>query len=241
MLTLVFIEMYKLWKSKIMHLLLVIPVFVVFIGLTNNFEFATINRWFTKITSLNLSYGLLLLPLLTGVFASFVCRYEHMAGGWKQLFTLPITRTNIYLAKLIVLIGLLFLSQICYLVAVFIVGKILGYTEPFPLEIIWKAVFGGWLATLPLVTLQLGLSMFFKSFAMPFALNVMCTLPAILIVNSERFGPYYPWNQPFLMMNIGGQMDSAFFVPWQQLLFVVGGSFLLFFSAGWLYINKKEK
>ncbi|MTD38705.1 ABC transporter permease subunit [Erwinia sp. CPCC 100877] len=240
MLSLIHVEIYKLWKSKIIGLLLLVPASIIFIGVTSNLDITAVNKWFTKLITINLSYGLLLLPLLTGVFAAFICRYEHAAGGWKQLFTLPVTRTNIYFAKLIVLACLLLISQLLYLVGIFIVGKLLRYTEPFPIEIIWKAMFGGWLASLPLITLQLGLSMFFKSFVMPFALNVMCTLPAILIVNSERFGPYYPWNQPFLMMNIGGDQNTTFFIPWQQLILVVGGSFLLFFLASCVYINKKE-
>lgn len=41
---------------------------------------------------MNLTYALLFLPLITGVLASAICRYEHQAGGWKQLVSLPVTR-----------------------------------------------------------------------------------------------------------------------------------------------------
>jgi lantibiotic transport system permease protein len=90
-----------------------------------------------------------------------------------------------------------------------------------------------------LVALQLWMSMIWKNFAVPFAINVIFTLPTILAVNSERFGPYYPWAQPFSMMYIDGGSESVFFVPWNQVLTVVGGSFILFFFAGFWYFQRK--
>lgn len=114
-----------------------------------------------------------------------------------------------------------------------------GSIDPFPMDIVWKTIVGGWLATFPLIALQLWVSIAFKSFAAPFAINVIFTLPTILVINSERFGPYYPWGQPFLMMNIGGSTGDVFFVPWNQILMVIGGSFLLFFIGGYLYFQRK--
>lgn len=134
---------------------------------------------------------------------------------------------------------LVMVMQLLYLCSVFAVGIMKGYTDPFPVEIVWKNIFGGWVATLPLVALQLWMSILFKSFAAPFAVNVIFTLPAILAINSERFGPYYPWAQPFSMMYVLGNTEDVFFVPWDQLLTVVGGSFVLFFVGGYFYFQRK--
>lgn len=112
--------------------------------------------------------------------------------------------------------------------------------DPFPKEIIWKTLFGGWLAIFPLVALQYWLSILCKSFAVPFAVNVFFTLPSILAANSERFGPYYPWAQPFLMMVVGTEQGDPFHVPWDQLGWVVGGSVLLFLLLGYWYFQQKE-
>ncbi len=198
-----------------------------------------INEWYLPLLAMNMTYALLFLPLVTGILAGLICRYEHQAGGWKQLLALPVTRGRVFMAKYIILMAMVLLIQLIYLVAVFTVGWIKGFDDPFPLEIIWKTIVGGWLATFPLVALQLGLSVMWKSFAAPFAVNVMFTLPAILAINSERFGPYYPWAQPFSMMYIGGEVGDVFFVPWEQLMTVVGGSFVLFYSAGYLYFLRK--
>ncbi|HLR52542.1 MAG TPA: hypothetical protein VK072_06685 [Candidatus Avamphibacillus sp.] len=83
------------------------------------------------------------------------------------------------------------------------------------------------------------MSLIWKNFAAPFAVNVIFTLPAILAVNSERFGPFYPWAQPFSMMYVDDGAEGVFFVPWDQLLTVVGGSFILFFFGGLIYFRRK--
>ena len=105
------------------------------------------------------------------------------------------------------------------------------------MDIVLKSIIGGWIATFPLAALQLWLSMVWKSFAMPFAVNVIFTLPTILVINSDKAAPYYPW--ALSMMYIGGGEGDIFFVPWEQLITVVGGSFLLFFIAGYVYFQRK--
>jgi lantibiotic transport system permease protein len=234
-------EWYKLRKSKIMSIIFAGPLIGLFIGLTSKLFNAEIeiNEWYKTLFSMNLTYALLFLPLITGVLASFICRYEHQAGGWKQLLALPVTRGRVFIAKYALLMMIVLVIQLLYLGSVFVVGMMKGYTDPFPMEIIWKSIFGGWVATLPLVALQLWMSIMWKSFAAPFTVNVVFTLPTILVVNSERFGPYYPWAQPFSMMYIGGDTDDVFFIPWDQVLTVVGGSFVLFFLGGLLYFQRK--
>lgn len=233
-------EWYKLWKSKMMPIIFAGPIIGLFIGLTSNLNLdIEINEWYITLFSMNLTYALLFLPLITGVLASLICRFEHQAGGWKQLLALPVTRGKVFVAKYSLVMILVMAMQLLYLCSVFAVGIMKGYTDTFPMEIVWKSIFGGWVATLPLVALQLWMSIMFKSFAAPFAVNVIFTLPAILAINSERFGPYYPWAQPFEMMYVLGNTEDVFFVPWDQLLTVVGGSFILFFLGGYLYFRRK--
>lgn len=215
------------------------PVMGLYIGIVSNIEgdFG-LNNWYISLMLMNFIYAILFLPLVSGILASIVCRYEHQAGGWKQLLALPVTRGKVFVAKYALIMLLILVMQLLYLCSIYVVGMVKGYTDPFPLDIFWRSIFGGWVATLPLVALQLWMSVAFKSFAAPFAVNVIFTLPSILVVNSERFAPYYPWVQPFEMMYIGSPED-IFFVPWDQLLLVVGGSFVLFFIGGYLYFQRK--
>ncbi|MDG5472314.1 ABC transporter permease [Jeotgalibacillus sp. ET6] len=241
MLALMQTEWFKLRKSKISFIILAGPFIAFLGGLTVDFTEADAPgvEWYLILLATNLAYALLFLPLISGVLASTICRYEHQEGGWKQLLALPVTRGKVFLSKYLLLMAIVLVIQLLYLAALYSVGLIKGVTEPFPLTIIWKSVLGGWVATLPLVALQLWLSILFKSYAAPLTVNVVFTLPAVLAINSERFGPYYPWAQPFSMMYISGDPNDLFFVPWEQLLTVVGGSFVIFYLMGWVYFQRK--
>ncbi|MEN2767434.1 ABC transporter permease [Ornithinibacillus xuwenensis] len=242
MLALLQSEWFKLRKSKVVFIVLVGPLVGFLIGLTSDIDMfpKEANQWTSTLMVMNLTYALLFLPLITGVLASVICWYEHQAGGWKQLLGLPVTRGRVFVSKYVLLILLIVVIQFLYLGSIVAIGFMFNYTDPFPMEIVWKSILGGWIASLPLAALQLWMSMMFRSFAAPLAVNVIFTLPAILAINSERFGPYYPWAQPFSMMYIGGDTSDVFFIPWEQLLTVVGGGFLLFFIGGYLYFQRKS-
>ncbi|MFD2762403.1 ABC transporter permease [Lentibacillus juripiscarius] len=235
-------EWFKFRKSGMLPVLFVGPAIGLMIGLMTNITGmeADVNAWYLLLQFMILPYALLFLPLMTGVLAGLICRYEHQAGGWKQFLSLPVTRGSVFFTKYLLLIASVFIIQMLFLGAVYMAGVMKGIADPFPMMIIWKSVLGGWVATFPLVALQLWMSTVWKSFAAPFAVNVIFTLPSILAVNSEQFGPYYPWGQPFLMMYAGRASDSVFYVPWDQVLTVVGGSLLVFFAAGLVYFQRKE-
>ncbi|WP_026583825.1 ABC transporter permease [Bacillus sp. J33] len=234
-------EWFKLRKSRIMSILLAGPLvgLAAGIGADTSETAGMVNEWYTILIYMNFPYAVLFLPLITGVLASLVCRYEHQAGGWKQLLALPVTRGKVFAAKYVLILLLVMLIQLFYLAAVYGAGMYKGAADPFPLEIIWKSILGGWVATFPLVALQLWMSVWFKSFAAPFAVNVIFTLPSILAMNSERVGPYYPWAQPFAMMYPETATEDIFFIPWEQLLTVIGGFFVLFYLGGYLYFQRK--
>lgn len=233
-------ESFKLRKSRIGSIILLAPAMGMVMGLIDpGMEGGPINPWYLVLAYSDLVYGLLFLPLMTGVFACLICRYEHQAGGWKQLLALPVTRNQVFLAKYLVLVALVLAIQLLFFGGLYAGGLAQGIEDPFPLTAVWKCVLGGWVATLPLIALQLWMSVMWKSFAAPFTVNVVFTLPTILAVNSDKFGPYYPWAQPFLMMYMAENAEDVFFVPWEQVLTVVGGSLVVFFLAGLLYFQRK--
>lgn len=115
-----------------------------------------------------------------------------------------------------------------------------GMTEPVPWGVVLISIFGGWLACMPLAALQMAVSAAWSSFAAPLALNVIFTLPNILVVNSAEYGPYYPWAQPLLAMipraadNFGALNGSL-----ATLFIVIMGSLTLFLAGGLLYFQRK--
>ncbi|KQY79601.1 hypothetical protein ASD24_19910 [Paenibacillus sp. Root52] len=230
-------ERLKMGKSPIWLLILLSPLIALLIGLLATPS----GQWEVLMSTMVLLHGLLLLPILTGVFTSFVCRFEHSGGGWKQMLVLPLTRTGVYAAKLTIVLLLLAGTQVLLFAAIMLAGLVHGITEPLPWGLIAGKLSLGLFACVPLAALQLLVSLIWSSFAAPLALNFALTVPNILIVNSVTFGPYYPWAQPVILMApMEGGGFGAYNVPLATMLTVVGGSAVLFILAGILYFKKKE-
>jgi len=234
-------EWLKLRKSNIWLLIFVSPALASLVGFVSQSEAGKGEEWLLLFSYMGVTHALLFLPLLTGVFAAFICRYEHGGGGWKQVLALPISRTQLFVAKLTLVVALLAVSQLLFGAGLLAIGSFKGFESPVPWEILLRGLLGGLVATLPLAALQLSVSIAWASFAAPLALNVIFTLPNMLVANSATYGPYYPWAQPMLAM-LPSSEDSfgAFNVSFETLLFVICGSFALFFVSGLAYFRRKE-
>lgn len=176
-------------------------------------------------------YSLFFYPLMVGVFAAFVCRYEHLGNGWNRLFSFPISRFQIYITKLVVVALLSLLTQVCFL------GILQGLTEPIHWGLFIAKMMGGWIASLPLMALTLGCSLFWKNFAATFAFNVIFTIPSIIVTGSSVIGVWYPWSQPFLAI----MPEHKWSVGVDPLFLTIGvittfGIFMA--STSWLFVKR---
>ncbi|MBM6995829.1 ABC transporter permease [Paenibacillus sp. DXFW5] len=234
-------ERLKMARSRVWLVLLASPALSALIGVLIDLpDGLDASAWPLLISGMSMLHGLLFLPIMSGLFPSFLCRYEHTGGGWKQLLVLPVSRSAVYMAKFTVVFGLLAVSQLLFLAALLIVAQVQGISGPLPWGMIATSLLGGLIACLPLVALQMGVSLVWTSFAAPLAVNVSLTIPNLLIINSAKIGPYYPWAQPLLAMMPRGQADyGAFNLPYESLFITVLGSFLLFLAAGLLYFRRK--
>jgi len=235
MLRLLSAEWLKLRRSVIWVLLPVSPLLAFAIAWLAPLDSDGQSQWAYALSIASTAHGLLFLPLLTGIIAALLCRFEHAGGGWKLLLSLPLRRSQLYLAKLAAILGLLLLLQALFAAAIVAGGLLRGIEEPAPWGLLARSMLGGWAACLPLAAMQLWAASVWTGFAAPLALNVIFTLPNLLVINSERFAPLYPWTQPMLAMLPSSGADgagTALAVDPATLFGVVGGSFALFLLAG---------
>ncbi|WMT41151.1 ABC transporter permease [Paenibacillus sp. D2_2] len=233
-------ELLKMSKSRLWLILIVSPILACLIGLFANLPKGQL-AWPMLIAAMVMLHGLLILPIITGVISSSICRYEHNGGGWKQLLTMPVSRTSVYFAKLSIVAGLLAFCQLLMLGAFLIAGAFHGILGDIPWATLATSLIGGWVACLPLATLQLGVSLGWASFAAPLALNVSLTIPNMLIVNSATYAPFYPWAQPLLAMMPTGQREfGAFNLPLESLMITVVGSLIVFMLVGLISFQRRE-
>nr|WP_256442919.1 ABC transporter permease [Amphibacillus sp. MSJ-3] len=237
-------EWMKLNGSKVWLLIFASPILSAIIGFLPIFPLTEADEWLILSTQMIIAHSALFLPLLTGLFAALLCSFEHGHGGWKQLLALPVKKLQLYGVKFIIIMILLAFTQCLFILSVLVVGTLKGFYSPFPLESLLYSAFMGWLACLPLAALQYWLATMFTSFAGPSVVNVLLTFPAMIIANSQVFGPLYPWAHPVLAMtqafsaSLGGE---AGFLESSSLFYVtLICSFIIFTVIGMVYFQRKQ-
>ncbi len=238
-------ERLKLGKTFIWLLVPLSPLLALVIGMMAsvdiNSQSGTAGPYDRMISIISVIHAMLFLPMLTGIFSAYVCRYEHAGSGWKQVLSLPVSRTGLYAAKLAMVGGLLAATQLLFLGAVLAAAAYHGIGGSIPWGTLLASTLGGLVACLPLAALQMLVSVGWSSFAAPLAINVMLTLPNMLVVNSEHIAPFYPWAQPLLAMLVFDNTDaSSLSLPLENVLITLVGGSVLFLAAGLVYFNRKE-
>lgn len=149
-------------------------------------------------TGFNVLYMFLSFTMLLTIslLCSTMSEPEHQAQGLKLLFSLPVNRTAFYFAKAI-WIGALMLGC-CALIIGGTAGIWLAYTDltlPFPFLV--KQVLGCFGASLPVLGIQLFLSLRFSNQTFPLAVGVLGAISSLFIA---RFGGtvlyVLPWAYP---------------------------------------------
>ncbi|KPC75381.1 hypothetical protein ADL26_07815 [Thermoactinomyces vulgaris] len=237
---------YRYFDSELLKMRWSILAFVVLIGpaisLWIGFGVPTqieedFNPWLWFFSLSAHKYTLFFYPLMIGVFAAFVCRYEHIGNGWNRLFSLPISRLQIYLTKLAVVALLALATQMCFLIGFLSVGTLQELTGPIPWGILVSKTMGGWISSFPLMALTLGCSLFWKNFAATFAFNVVFTIPSIVVTGASLIGVWYPWSQPFLAI----MPEHKWSAEVDPLFLTVGvlTTFLIFIaSTSWAFVKR---
>ncbi|WP_157793877.1 ABC transporter permease [Paenibacillus donghaensis] len=199
-------EWMKIRRSWLPFLLIIGPVAGILIGISNFLANQEVfikgpdsNEWLEAWTQVQLFYASIIFPVLVSIMSAIVCRSEHISGGWKQLLALPVSRSSVYLTKLMVVAVLIALMQVMLLSAYIAVGSMLFHST-LPIQQMLRFIILGWLAALPLSAMQMIVSVRFISFGLPLAINIACTLPVVIVVNSTA-GQYYPWALPALAMS----------------------------------------
>jgi len=241
MLTLYKNEWLKIRRQHIWLLIFFIPVLGACVGtfsFYSSYDLLTAgnkNEWYQLWTQMTFFYGLLLYPILTGVYAAFICRNEHLHGGWKHILAFPVSRIKLLLAKLLLLLTLLFFTQAIIVILIIIIGSLFHFEAQLPLAFFSKAFIAGWFATFPLAVIQLWISFTTKSFSIPLGVNILFTFGSLaaLVIGAEVI---YPWALPSLAMvprGGGKALQSSLFFT-----IIVGYVLLTLLISSWRFQRK---
>lgn len=130
------------------------------------------------------------------LISSQIANVEHQNNSWKQLLALPISRASVFTAK--VLLGFIAMGIACLILSAgtVVLGILLKFgTGNIPYLMILKLSFLPYLGALPMLALQLWLSLSLKNQALPVTLGITAAIASMFAANYPEF---IPLSWPFL-------------------------------------------
>ncbi|WP_338749306.1 ABC transporter permease [Bacillus sp. FJAT-52991] len=233
----------KLRRSSLSIIVLLVPLLILAYELVNLTYragyvekqaemFQASSMWMYLLYDNSLLFGLGF-PLAATLAASIIANIEHQANGWKQTLSLPISRIKIYLSKFVWLTVSLFLSLTIFLAGMIFLGKILGFEENVPWELLIGDCYGMLIIVLPIMAFQFWLSMTIKNQAFSILIGSISAMMGLFLAAGQttRWLPLaYPSQSSTVILQyegLGLNPDFSSYLVVSLLL----GSILLFIGS----------
>jgi len=186
-------EMIKMRHSPVWLAFLLIPIIPAFMGTFNYLNNLGMleNEWYSLWTQHTLFACYFFLPVLIGIYASYLFRLEHANHNWNAVMTAPVPITPVFMAKLMMGWLMVMLTQILIGLLFIISGFLAGLVGPIPPELPVWLLFGA-LGGMVVCALQLCLSLVIRSFAVPVGIALMGGIAGLALL-SKGYGLYFPY------------------------------------------------
>lgn len=192
-------ERMKLRRSPIWLVFIIVPAVPAFLGTMNYLNNIEILRseWFSLWTQHTLFTSYFFLPILLGLYCSYLMRLEKNNRNLTKLLTLPISRKELFVAKLLSAGKIILFTEVWIGVLFLISGKIAGLTAKPPVGslVIW-CLFGT-LGGIAMAALQLIVSLLCDSFALPVGISFAGGISGLMVMSKGG------WMYPYSLMAYG--------------------------------------
>lgn len=235
-------ELAKLRRSGIVWVAVGAPLFLALQGIANFLRYrdtmfagSARTEWEILYEQCIIMYPALLLPLVITIMVALLARLEHSQNGWKQLLALPVTRGQVYRAKLVIACLLVLLNLGVLSIGTLAGGIMIGAEGTVPYGLILGRGLLAFVATLPVIAIQFVLSFRFSHVGVPLAIGTALAAPTIFAVNSEQFWLYDPWTYP-VMVYFGPTKEEFARGDWMY-----AGACGLFLLITWIGLQEFKK
>lgn len=195
-------ERMKLKRSPIWIAFILMPVIPAFLGTLNYMGNTEIlkSEWYSLWTQHTLFTCYFFLPILLGVYCSYIMHEEENNRNWNKVLTMPVNRSMVFISKLMTAGTMILLSEIWIGVLFVISGKVIGMTAPVPFDkiIIWCLL--GTLGGIVMASVQLMISLFIKNFALPIGIALGGGMSGLVFL-AKDLGHIWPYSLMAYGMN----------------------------------------
>ena len=201
-------EMRKLRGSAVWLVFFAVPLIPAGYGTFNYLQNQGIlsEGWYSLFTQHTLFYAMFFFAPMVGVYAGYLWWLEHRGGNWNLLMTAPVPRFSIFAAKGMTALALALLTQLWVFALFVLCGKLFARLPGLPPAEILLWLLRGACGALPVIALQLLLSMVIRSFAAPVLFALGGGVAGMLFC-SRDMGLIWPYALMLLGMNSNRSED----------------------------------
>lgn len=130
--------------------------------------------------------------LLASIFAGV----EHDTQSWKQMMTIPVPRHHFFAAKLFWVLTLQIMMIVLTITGTILIW-LLYTNEPIPWGIMIMQPINAVLASVPILVIQLWLSVQFPNQSFPLAIGILGSIASLFLARSSVVWMHWlPWSYP---------------------------------------------
>jgi lantibiotic transport system permease protein len=197
--------------------------------------------WETFAMSQLALWSFLMLPLYVTLQAALLAGLEHSNRQFKHLKALPVPASVHYLAKWLVLVEVVVISCAAMIAMIPCAALILqgvkpnyGLDQAIPWDLMISKASVMPLAALAMLSLQLWVSMRWRSFTVAVSIGMCATVLGYIIGQSKQYGPWYPWS-----MAVQTMAKTQEHIPLMLMISAVLAAAVLVFGA-WQFARSDE-
>lgn len=244
-------EHYKTKRNLGVLLILLFPLFLtIFIDLYLVYKYTDVqqyafNPWTSILGRYVFSFYAFMYPLIIAIFCYSLCDIEYKHNNIKQLFTLPVAKQKIFLAKIILIVELILISVLMAYFLFMLSGYIMSYAmQDYSFQnydsriIIATFFFRMFIASISIAFIQFFLSLRFNNFTVP--VGIACFgIVFILIASNWEYIDLIPYASIM-------KANSAFFQGSTKLITnieLINSAYIIIFLSlcYWSFINLANK
>lgn len=195
-------ERLKLKRSPLWLAFLFMPVIPALLGTLNymaNIEILQ-SEWFSLWTQHTLFTCYFFLPIMIGIYSSYMMRQEENNRNWNKVLSMPVPRNLVFIAKLVQVFSMILFSEIWICTLFVISGKVIGLTSAIPWVKLMIWCLFGTLGGTVIAAIQLMISLFIKSFALPVGIALGGGLSGLVFL-AKHLGHIWPYSLMAYGMN----------------------------------------
>ncbi|TWI10621.1 ABC transporter permease [Aerolutibacter ruishenii] len=186
-------------------------------------------------------WAFLMMPLFITLQSALLAGLEHANHQWKHLLSLPVPKGIHYLAKLAALLALTALALLVLGLLLPLGGWMLmrlhpelGLGGPPPWKMLATAIPACLAASALIIAIHTWVSIRWRNFTVAVSVGIAATVAGFLIMQSRKYGMYYPWSMPLqVFANDGAHLRFAVTAS------LLGGS-LVSLAGLWNFVRHED-